>query len=204
MAEGNELGKLVYEAATAIRASQEAAGGVSTERPPTQVHAVLGDEQHKHPLVWKAMSKGIFGADTGGIQNVHHKQLLYQLWFQIEQDKEALLFEIRKFMGNGHCINGKMPRKICTTRWLQRKDEKDDSAKPAFPGLFRHIADREDKGSVRFKGWDFFGELLHGPTHGFRDDLGGRAQSEVDDAQLVEPCPLEARIRSWLQNHGHR
>ena len=117
MAEGKELGKLVYEAATAIQASQEAAGGVSTERPPSEVHAVFGDEQHKHPLVWKAMSEGIFGADTGGIQNALHKQLLYQLWFQIEQDKEALLFEIRNFMGNDHCINGKMPRKMCTTRW---------------------------------------------------------------------------------------
>ena len=165
MAEGKELGKLVYEAATAIQASQEAAGGVSTERPPSEVHAVLGDEQHKHPLVWKAMSEGIFGADTGGIQNVHHKQLLYQLWFQIEQDKEALLFEIRNFMGNDHCINGKMPRKMCTTRWqfvgqcaeswLQRKDEKDASGKPAFPGLFRHMAGREEKGSVPFKGWEF-------------------------------------------------
>ena len=55
MAEGRELGKLV------IAESLEAAsrpGGAALRK--LFVQAVLGDEQHKHPLVWEALDEAIF------------------------------------------------------------------------------------------------------------------------------------------------
>ncbi len=78
MAEGVALGALLI----ADQAGQEGR--------TLKVQANLGDEMHKPPLIWKALDEGIFGGDTGSIQNRHHKQLMYQLWFNVQQDSLAL------------------------------------------------------------------------------------------------------------------
>ena len=189
MAEGRELGKLVIAAAAAavIPAVAGGAGGVpavpavnhgvddclaspvvndSPRLRALTVNANLGDEQHKIPLEWKAMDEAAFGADNGGIQAAHHKQLLYQKWFMIEQDEEALRAEMGIYMGlKGKSLNEKKPPKMCVTRWqlvgnaasswLRCKEELDCRGDRAFPGIFRHMANRETRGSVPYKGWMF-------------------------------------------------
>jgi len=154
LAEGRELGKLVI-----------AAAATAAPRPhDLEVQANLGDEMHKAPLVWKVIDEGTFGPDNGGIQSPHHKQLLYQLWFMIEQDEGALSDEVGNYMGlKGKSENEKKPPRMCVTRWqlvgiaaeswLKRKEEIDCRGERAFPGLFRHMASREARGTVPHKGW---------------------------------------------------
>lgn len=164
MAEGRELGKLVIAAAAA--AVIPAVVGDAPRLRGLTVNANLGDEQHKHPLEWKVIDEAIFGPDTGGIQAAHHKQLLYQRWFMIEQDEEAVRAQMGIYMGlKGKSLNEKKAPKMCVTRWqlvgnaaaswLKCKEELDCRGDPAFPGIFRHMANRETRGSVPHKGWMF-------------------------------------------------
>jgi hypothetical protein len=154
MAEGRELGVLVIAASAAAAAST----GVISRRV---VQAVIGDEMHKHPLIWKAIDEGTFGVDQASIQNRHHKQLLFQLHYTVNLDKDAILNEIERYMGlKGGSENGKTPNQMCETRWhlvgraarswLKRKYELDCRGQPAMPGLFRHMASREVKGSMPY------------------------------------------------------
>ena len=80
VAEGKALGKLVIAKAKEEATNLRPAGVVSGSRRNPKVQATLGDEQHKHPLVWMAIDNGTFGPDDGSIHNKHHKELLCQLW----------------------------------------------------------------------------------------------------------------------------
>ena len=130
---------------------------------------------HKSPLVWKALSEAIFGADTGGIQNRHHKQILYQLAYQVNQDKDHILDEMTKFMGREGTLNAKVPKKMFVTRWhlvgvaaedmLRRMEEVDSNGEKAIPEIFFHMSSLDAKSSVASKGWMFLAKNSTDPRH---------------------------------------
>lgn len=203
--------QLIIEASKA----ESAAGAGVPGRGPLTVQSLLGDDMQKSPLVWKALSEGIFGPDTGGIQNRHYKQLLYQLWYQVSQDKVHILDELAKFMGREGTLNAKMPKKMVVTRWhlqgiaaedmLARMEEVDCYGDKAIPPILFHMASLEAKGSVAYKGWMFLAENIMDKRHivGLTTNLGERTQSSMERSHCMESKLIEAGFQSGFSSFRH-